>query len=745
MFLKSLELNGFKSFAQKTVLEFPKGITAIVGPNGSGKSNVIDGIRWLLGERDAKNLRGNKIENLIFAGSPQKSRAGLASVGLFFDNKSGFFDKDFSEILITRRVSRDGNSQYFLNKSECRLKDIVDFFAKARLGTKGLTIINQGSSDLFVRANSEERRLMIEEVLGLREFQIKKLEAKRKLENTNINLEKVKAVIEEVVPRLKMLRRQTAKWAKREQVEQELKEIENNYFSFKIGVIDGENEKFRAELKNLASQTAVVNNELKILESEVKKIEGKSKRHGLDDVRSQKNNLADKRFELQKEISRLEAKMEIFGNVKEITIQDFDSNELLSFLSEVRANLENSVKTEEFKELAAAVKNLIIRIDEFLNPKSNKNINPNFNKLEHPLAGRKEFENLRNNLAKEIGEVEEKLKIFEKEEVEITAGLEDFNKNFQKAFEAFEKKKDDFQLLENKKQKINFELEKLDLKLRDLDIQAGQNGRKIEEFRLIVKNNQSAESFIANERADLSEAERKMFRLRAELANIGEIDESLLKETESTENHFNFLSSQVTDLERAVADLAILIKDLEEKIHSDFSNAFQSINDNFDKFFKLMFKGGHAKMKIKKSKFKNQNDNLKIQNNNEINEIEDKQEEEKEEKVGVDIELSLPKKKIGSLEMLSGGEKSLVSIAALFALISVSPPPFLVLDEIDAALDEKNSAMFANLIKEFSYQTQFIIVTHNRSVMESADMLYGITMEEEGVSKVLSLKLDTVN
>src|SRR3989344_58796 len=426
MFLKSLELNGFKSFAKKTVLEFPKGITAIVGPNGSGKSNVIDGIRWLLGERDAKNLRGGKIENLIFAGSSQKPMMGLASVGLFFDNQSGFFDKDFSEISITRRVSRDGNSQYFLNKSECRLKDIVDFFAKARLGTKGLTIINQGSSDLFVRVTPEERRLMVEEVLGLREFQLKKSEAKRKLENTNIKLEKVKAVIEEVVPRLRMLRRQTAKWAKREQMENELKEIENNYFSFKIGEIDQESVKFCAELENLENQIRIVNNELNILESEVKKIEGKSKRHGLDDIRSQKNNLTDKRFELQKEISRLEAKIEVFGDAKEIAVHNFNSEELLNFLNEVRVNLENSVKTEESKELSAAIKKLIIRIDEFLNPKSNKNnIGQNFNKLEKI----KEFENLRNNLAKEIGGVEEKLKIFEKEETEITVGLEDFNKN----------------------------------------------------------------------------------------------------------------------------------------------------------------------------------------------------------------------------------------------------------------------------------------------------------------------------
>ncbi len=211
MFLKSLELNGFKSFASKAVLEFPRGITAIVGPNGSGKSNIIDAIRWLLGEREAKNLRGDKIENLIFAGTSKKSRASMAQVSLNFDNTRNYAEQTrngaediFGEISVVRRVARDGASQYFLNKSEVRLKDIIDFFAKARLGTKGLAIINQGSSDLFVRVSPEERRAMIEEVLGLREFQIKKSEAERKLNNTNINLEKVKAIVEEVLPRLRM-------------------------------------------------------------------------------------------------------------------------------------------------------------------------------------------------------------------------------------------------------------------------------------------------------------------------------------------------------------------------------------------------------------------------------------------------------------------------------------------------------------------------------------------------------------
>ena len=234
MFLKSLELNGFKSFASKTLLEFPAGLTAVVGPNGAGKSNLIDAIRWLLGEREAKNLRSAKAEDLIFNGTPKKPRMSLAQAGLHFDNNSGFFPVDFKEVSVIRRVGRDGVSQYFLNKAEVRLKDVIDFFSRSRLGTKGLSIINQGDSDLFVKASPEERRIMIEEILGLREYQIKKIEAERKLKNTSFNLEKVRAMIGEVAPRLRMLKRQTNKWLKRLDLQKELDELENNYFSYKF-------------------------------------------------------------------------------------------------------------------------------------------------------------------------------------------------------------------------------------------------------------------------------------------------------------------------------------------------------------------------------------------------------------------------------------------------------------------------------------------------------------------------------
>jgi len=173
-FLTRLELHGFKSFAGKTVLEFPARIVAIVGPNGSGKSNIIDALKWVLGEREAKQLRGELLENLIFAGTPQRPAVSLAKVCLYFDNQSRLLPFDLSEAVLTRKVDRSGVSQFYLNDSEIRLKDLAPLLARARLGSRGLMMVSQGESDIFVKGNGEERRLMIEEVLGLKEFRLKK-------------------------------------------------------------------------------------------------------------------------------------------------------------------------------------------------------------------------------------------------------------------------------------------------------------------------------------------------------------------------------------------------------------------------------------------------------------------------------------------------------------------------------------------------------------------------------------------
>jgi chromosome segregation protein len=725
MFLKSLELNGFKSFAQKTILEFPAGITAIVGPNGCGKSNLIDAIRWLLGEREAKNLRSAKAEDLIFGGTPKKPRVSIAQVSLSFNNNAGFFPVDFKEISLIRKVGRDGVSQYFLNKSEVRLKDVVDFFSRSRLGTKGLTIINQGDSDLFVRVSPEERRIMIEEVLGLKEYQLKKSEAERKLKNTSLNLEKVKAIIEEVLPRLRTLKRQTNKWAKRTEIQEELTRLENNYFSKKIGEISANREKIFPSINSLERQINEKKEELKILELELKKVEIREHGHReIKNIKNQQQELLIQRSQFEKELGRLEAKLEFLGSSSEEKMI-FKNDDLIKLIGETRQILEKGL-THDFENLKKAVKELLVKIDSFLNPGKN-------NILNKELAG---LENLKKDLEIKFSAIEEKLKKLEKEELEMTAGLEEFNKKFQKAFESVEAKKEELRSLEESKNKLLFEEEKSDLKFNDLKNQLIQIGRTIEEFKLIKAE-------FGEENSSDMEVERRMFKLRAELSAMGEIDEALIKEAHEVENHYNFLTVQSEDLEKAIADLKNLIRELNEKIHLEFTASFKLINEEFNKFFRLMFGGGSAKLKIKKYEPVPKNNNgeseEEVKNNNSGDG------EEKELQAGVEVELGLPKKRITSLEMLSGGEKSLVSIAALFALISISPPPFLVLDEIDAALDENNSKRFSNLIKEFCKKTQFIIVTHNRSVMEAADVLYGLTMGDDGTSKVLSLKLEPVN
>jgi len=232
--LKSLEIQGFKSFADKTILNFPEGITAVVGPNGSGKSNVVDAIRWVFGEQSSKNIRINSAEDVIFNGTLQRQAGSIAQVSLLFDNRSKTFPLDFEEVEIRRKVYRDGSSEYYLNKQQVRLKDLVQLLASAKLGVKGMSIVNQGAGDVFLRANSVERREMIEEMVGLKELRLKKEEAERKIRDTKTNLLQVDVILSEIGPNLRSLKRQVERWHSRKEKQEELLVLEKEFFIRKI-------------------------------------------------------------------------------------------------------------------------------------------------------------------------------------------------------------------------------------------------------------------------------------------------------------------------------------------------------------------------------------------------------------------------------------------------------------------------------------------------------------------------------
>ena len=230
MYLKKLEIQGFKSFADKTILEFMPGVTTVIGPNGSGKSNISDAIRWVLGEQSIKSLRGAKGEDVIFAGTSTRKPLNFAEVSLTIDNTDGKLPSDYSEVVVTRRLYRSGDSEFFINKNNCRLKDIVELFMDTGIGRDGYSIIGQGRIDEILSNNSDERRNVFEEAAGISKYKARKTEAERKIESTRQNLLRINDIINELKSKLGPLEKQSAKAQQYLKLRDELKIYEINNF-----------------------------------------------------------------------------------------------------------------------------------------------------------------------------------------------------------------------------------------------------------------------------------------------------------------------------------------------------------------------------------------------------------------------------------------------------------------------------------------------------------------------------------
>ena len=234
MYLKRLEMYGFKSFAEKTVLEFIPGITTVIGPNGSGKSNISDCIRWILGEQSIKNLRGTKSEDIIFSGTQNRKALGFAEGSLIFDNSDGRLPIEYSEVTITRKIYRSGETGYFINKTPCRLKDIIELFMDTGIGKDGYSIIGQGKIDEILSNKSEDRRHIFEEAAGIVKYRVRKNESEKKLEQTKINLLRINDIIQEIENNIEPLKLASEKAKHYLNLREELKGIEVGLFLYNI-------------------------------------------------------------------------------------------------------------------------------------------------------------------------------------------------------------------------------------------------------------------------------------------------------------------------------------------------------------------------------------------------------------------------------------------------------------------------------------------------------------------------------
>ncbi len=280
MYLKQLEINGFKSFLGKIELSFTGGINAIVGPNGSGKSNIADAIRWVIGEQSVKTLRGNKMEDIIFSGSEKMKAAGFAEVTLIIENSDKGIDLDFNEISITRRMFRSGESEYYINKAQCRLKDITEMFMDTGVGKDGYSIIGQGKIDEILSNKSDDRRAIFEEAAGISKYKYRKLEAEKKMEHTEQNIIRIKDILQEIENQLEPLTEQAEITKTYQKLLHELKVLDVNLI---VTNIDKSNNKLKSQIKEIESLNTYIENnrthltkledELNESKAEIKKID----------------------------------------------------------------------------------------------------------------------------------------------------------------------------------------------------------------------------------------------------------------------------------------------------------------------------------------------------------------------------------------------------------------------------------------------------------------------------------------
>ncbi len=748
-FLNKLEIAGFKSFADKSYLEFKEGITAIVGPNGSGKSNIVEAFKFVLGEREAKNLRSEKSEDLIFAGNEKKSPAPFAEVKITFDNSQKLLPADYEEIEIKRKINKEGLSDYFLAKSQVRLKDIIEVLSKIKLGTKGLGIVNQGEADNILKAGPQERKIMIEEILGLKHYQIKKQEASRQLEAAKENIEKANALMEEILPHLRSLKRQTARWEKRNQVEESLQHLEIQYFGRRFYDLEKNRSFLSPKITDAQKKLEENENNIKQIENDLSLQESKnpSENAKLQEIEAQINALMEEKNKLSRNLGRIEAIIEDRKKSSALSpakiaissLPKLNISLLASTLKAVKSDLLNIKETGDIDSIKFKLNEIIKKIDAlFEEPKINQlplqDVQPEEAKIKSEIESYlKEQKTIEDNLSKiaaAINELQSKIKII-KENNELQ------NASFYNLIKKAESLRAAQRENEHQLNELRLEEEKEKLKEEDLKEDLRQANWQFGDFINKIKN------LADSDEINIGELEEKIYKLRRELQAIGEIDNMIMEEAKSAEERYNFLEKQRGDLTQAITDLEKLIEELTAKIEKDLKSGIEKINLEFTNFFSLMFGSGKARLHFTKIEDESEAEE-NPQNSEEIKNIKNQEEKisRKKPEPGIEISINIPRKRIKSIEMLSGGEKAFTSIALLFAIVAAAEPPFLILDEIDAALDQRNTKIFTKILKDLSSKTQFILITHNNITMESANILYGVTMSPEGVSKILSLRLN---
>jgi chromosome segregation protein len=920
VFLKRIELYGFKSFADKSVIEFSPGISALLGPNGCGKSNVVDAVKWVLGEQATKSLRADRMEDIIFNGTDDRKPVNVAEVALIMANDDGELPLEYTEVAVKRRLYRSGDSEYYLNGQAVRLKEIRELFYDTGIGKSAYSIMEQGKIDQILSTRPEDRRHIFEEAAMITKYKQRGRDAERRLERTEENLKQIEQVISEVRRNHDTLQRQAEKAGTYRELRDKIFEVETNLSLLRLKNHLEEKHKLEEQIASqtekrdkLKSEIDGINASLDEHLDSVNEMESQRRTHQrrLYELEVERNNrrqqvhmLGERVTELQDHNSANESRVagleerisaadgeiaaqrdylsqssehlqEVERQIAEgnAAIQDFNERtsanntaveeqrgivsaaektqeraraEVRELTDRIVIELDEGLKQsgysaaerrrleEELDQVLSALTDYLDKrlegltvtaeshssgyesyveqtmteirrrldrtfeiftayrraipgfIDEFVAPEGvitqKRNLEARIDdaaariteakqEIEQLQTQNREFrsrieeqrkslEELRVTKAglearveaakKEIAAAEERKAERRREHDQVLQDIEETKKRIEGTRERITSLEKEDQELEQQESSLKKQLSELEATIEKRNKDAAGNEKRLKERmdalggaqnrleRLNVKlaeRNTEIRNVYANyeERHSrrLEEFEERTFELRVdpknqrdelsrlqkELKDLGSVNLMAPEEYAEVKERYEFLSREMSDLQKARDDLQQITEEIHRESTALFTRTYEKVKKNFHTMFRRLFGGGRAELRLT-----NPDDVLNS---------------------GIDILAQPPGKRLESIALLSGGERSLTAVALLFATYMVKPSPFCLLDEIDAALDESNVGRFVSMLQEFGSNSQFILITHNKKTVASAKTLLGVTMEEPGISKVVSVRLES--
>lgn len=739
MRLEALEIAGFKSFGKKARLEFDAPITAIVGPNGSGKSNVAEAFRFVLGEQSIKSMRGKKGEDLIFNGQIASGRQNKASVKVVLANHDRTLNIDYDTVTLERVVHRDGVNEYFINGSAVRLKDIVELLSGANIGSTGHHIISQGEADRILNSSPKERRAMLEDALGLKMYQYKKIESEKKLVKTEENIAQVESLRKEIQPHLKFLKKQVEKIEQARVFQEQLTVLYSEYLKHEFVLITHERSRLADAFTEPRKNIELVTHDITAYQAEVATSkQGDGKTDALIALEDELQSIRETKNTLLREVGQLEGEIKSIERLQER--EERTQQDVTVKLQEVETlerqvnDLVEQATTDDVSMLKQVLQSIKALVSVFI--RERRNSTP---QAEHSLAqDLAPLKQKRDEVLVAIQEhVAQETVVVGRVSVarqEIEASKTGMLEAERKVFELQTKKSE----LEGMLNRLRMEQDALDRRdeefKREIQEAIVLIGRQVHQYETFVLDTATA---LAEDVQVQQERRRTLEKLKIRVEELGTgSSHEVLKEFEEVTERDAFLVREIQDLETSSVSLRQLITDLDEEINRRFRTGVQSINNQFQHFFELMFGGGEAGLRLVVPEVRKKRKDTDVSFD-----VDEPTAEEQEQEEGVDIHISLPRKKVKGLMMLSGGERALTSIALIFAMSAVNPPPFIILDETDAALDEANAKKYADMVQHLAVQSQLILITHNRETMSRASTIYGVTMMQ-GISELLSIKFD---